>query len=101
MDKRNAWGRTFTCCLRQQYGNGAMSFDPKSDHIIGIYLGEMLRRLKTMGEDAVKSFWPSDFGANIYIMKFTVDFGGCQSTTACNNQPNKRGRNGGGIGEDA
>ena len=54
-----------------------------------------------IGEDAIKSFWPSDLGQKIKKVKFVVALGGRQSTTAHNNQPNLRGIDGGGIGEDA
>jgi hypothetical protein len=51
-------------------------------------LGRMARRAMTIGEDAVASFVPSDFGAKINITKFVVGIGGRQSMTARNNQPN-------------
>ena len=82
---RNAWRKTFTHRSRQQNerrkkknreGNGASDFDgccriggdnnqPKVDRIVEVYLGETACRAMTMGEDAVESFWPSDFGAKI------------------------------------
>ncbi len=53
--------------------NGASNFDgscwmvwpdnqPKNNHIVGIYLGEAAHRAVAIGEDAVESFRPSDFG---------------------------------------
>ncbi len=52
-------------------------------------MGRMACRAMTIGEDAVASFVPSDFGAKIKNMtKFVVGIGGRQSTTARNNQPN-------------
>ena len=34
---------------------------PEVGRIVGVYMGEMVRRAMTIGEDAVTSFWPSDF----------------------------------------
>ena len=55
-------------------GGGAPDFDgfcllvghnnqPKSGHIVGMYLGEAGHRAITIGEDAVESIRPSDFEA--------------------------------------
>ena len=56
---------------KNREGNGASDFDgscwmgehnnqPKSGPIVRIYLGETARRAMAIGEDAMKSFWPSD-----------------------------------------
>jgi hypothetical protein len=34
---------------------------PEVGRIVGVYMGEMVRRAMTIREDAVTSFWPSDF----------------------------------------
>ena len=58
---------------KNREGDGASDFDgscwmggrnnqPKSGRIVGIYLGETARRAMAIGEDAIKSFWPSDLG---------------------------------------
>ena len=83
---------------KNREGDGASDFDgscwmggrnnqPKSVRIVGIYLGETARRAMAIGEDAIKSFWPSDLGQKKNV-KFVVALGGRQSTTAHNNQPN-------------
>ena len=74
---------------------------PKSGPIVRIHLGETERRAMEIGEDAMKSFWPSDLGQKNKKAKFVVALGGRQSTTSHNNQPNLRGIDGGRIGEDA
>jgi hypothetical protein len=79
---------------------GGHNNQPKSGRIVRIYLGETARRAMAIGEDAIKSFWPSDLGQKKNA-KFVVALGGRQSTTAHNNQTNLRGIDGGGIGEDA
>ena len=56
---------------KKREGDGASDFDgffwmgghnnqPKSGPIVRIYLGETARRAMAIGEDAMKSFWPSD-----------------------------------------
>ena len=68
---------------KNREGDGASDFDGfywiggrnnqlTSDRIGGIYLGETARRAITVGEDAVESFQPSDFGQKINITKFVV-----------------------------
>ncbi len=79
---RNARGRTCTHRFgwqierqknKNREGDGALHLDgscwmgkhnnqPKVSLIIGIFLGETARRTAAVGEDAVESFWPSDFG---------------------------------------
>ena len=39
---------------------GGRNNQPKSGPIVRIYLGETARRAMAIGEDAMKSFWPSD-----------------------------------------
>ncbi len=73
----------------------------ESGPIVRIYLGETARRAMAIGEDAMKSFWPSDLGQKNKKAKFVVALGGHQSTTSHNNQLNLQGINGGRIGEDA
>ncbi len=93
-------------------GDGALQFDgscwmgehnnqPKASLIVGIFLGEMARRTAAVGEDAVESFRPSDFGQKNECTEIRCGFGGRQSSTARNNQPNERGGDGKGMGEDA
>ncbi len=55
----------------------------------------------TMGEDAVRSFRPSNEGAKNMKTKFVVVLGGRQSTIECNNQPNTRGSDRELIAQDA
>ena len=69
-------------------GWGDTTTNQKSAKMMGYLLWRMARRAMTIGEDAVASFVPSDFGAKINITKFVVGIGGRQSMTAHNNQPN-------------
>ncbi len=59
---------------KKREGNGASDFDgffwmgghnnqPKSGPIVRIYLGETARRAVMIGEDAIESFRPLEFGA--------------------------------------
>jgi hypothetical protein len=73
---------------------------PKVRLIIGLYLGETVHRAAAIGEDAVESFRPSDFGQKMNIMKFVMALGCRQSSTACDNQPNECGSDGQGMEED-
>ena len=45
-----------SCCI------GECNNQPKVSRIVGIYLGETARRAVAIGDDAVESFRPSDFG---------------------------------------
>ncbi len=45
-----------SCCI------GGRNNQPKVSLIVGIYLGETVCRAVAIGDDAVESFWPSDFG---------------------------------------
>ena len=69
-------------------GWGDATTNQKSAETMGYLLERMARRAMTIGEDAVASFVPSDFGEKINITKFVVGTGGRQSMTARNNQPN-------------
>ncbi len=85
---RNACWRTFAHRFRwrmerrkkeNREGDGASDCDgswcmerrnnqPKVGRIVGVYLGEAARRAKTIGENAITPFWPSNFKAkNEYI----------------------------------
>ena len=86
---RNACWRTFAHRFRwrmerrkkeNREGDGASDCDgswcmerrnnqPKVGRIVGVYLGEAARRAKTIGENAVTPFWPSDFGAKKEYIK--------------------------------
>ena len=66
--------------IENRESNGALDFDgfcwmggrnnqPKSAETMGYLLGRMARRAMTIGEDAVPSFVPSDFGSKINITK--------------------------------
>jgi hypothetical protein len=79
---------------------GGHNIQPKSGPIVRIYLREMARGAMSIGEDAMKSFWPSDLGQKIKKAKFVVALGGRQLTNSHNNQPNPRGIYGRRIGED-
>ncbi len=103
------WAANRTKINTNREGDGASYFEgscwlggrnnqPKSGRIVRINLGETARRAMAIGEDAIKSFWPSDLGQK--KAKFVVALGGHQLTTAHNNQPNLREIDGGGIGED-
>ncbi len=74
--------------LMASAGWGDATTNQKLAKTMGYPLGRMTCRAMTIGEDAVASFVPSDFGAKINIIKFVVCIGGHQSTTARNNQPN-------------
>ena len=67
---------------------GGRNNQPKVGRNDRIYFWETARRAMTIGEDAVASFVPSDFGAKINTTKFVVGIGGRQSMAARNNQPN-------------
>jgi hypothetical protein len=73
---------------------GGRNNQPKVSLIAFRYLGETARRGAAIGEDAVESFRPSDFGQKMNKTKFVVALGGRQSSTARNNQPNERGIDG-------
>ncbi len=76
-------------------GNNQM----KVSRIVGVYLGEVARRAKKIGEDAVTPFWPSDHGAKkIIITKFVMALEGRQSMIPHNSQPNKCRNDGDDIG---
>ncbi len=66
---------------KNREGDGASQFDgsccigernnqPKVSHIVGIYLGETALRAVAIGDDAVESFRPSDFGQKMNKPKF-------------------------------
>ena len=67
------WAANRTKINTNREGDGASDFDgscwmggrnnqPKSGRIVRINLGETARRAMAIGEDAIKSFWPSDLG---------------------------------------
>jgi hypothetical protein len=89
LDRRFEWeervGGDVTCRFGRQMeceknknreGDGPSDFDgfcwmrgcnnqPKVGHIVGVCMGATVSRAMTIGEDAVASFWPSDFWKKI------------------------------------
>ena len=87
--------------LRWLLLHGMTQQPPIVGRIVGVIWERRRTRRRRLGRTWAHLFGHRITEQKINETKFVVALGGCQSMISHNNQPNYRGRDGGGIGEDA